>query len=243
MSKFLKVAAAAALVAAGASAHALAVIDDFSVAQAVVTDLTSGGVNTGSAWSQVAGAMLGGHRELYVRKSGDASSDGSRGVRADVGGGSLAYSQDSGAAGVGIVRWDGVGQSFDELTPIINGLGGVNLTSIGVGIRVQVNSADLNFPFTFQVWTDPTNTNTWTMSSATTAATAGAGVYDLYFGSFAGADFSRVGAVQLVLNNGTTANIDIEIDMIRGIPEPGTLALVGGTLLGLGALRRRKTAA
>jgi len=241
MNKFSKVAAAAALAVAAAGANAAFVIDDFSTSQALVRDGTTGDGGVGFT-SVCGGGIIGGCRDIYVEKFGAAVDDDTPGfpglgVSAFVNAGRLAYSQDTGQRGIGIVRWDGA-NNFAGIT--VDGLGGIDLTSGNVvGVRFQVLSADLNFPFTLQAWTDPTNTNTWVMSEVTVNASAGPGNYDVFFGGFAGADFSRVGALQLVLNNGLINDIDIQIDIIQNIPEPGTLALVGATLLGLGAARRR----
>lgn len=243
MNKFSKLAAAAALVMAGVSAHAASVIDDFSVAQGLLQDLTTGDGGVGYT-TAVGASILGGSRDMFVEKTGAASDDGSAGVRAFVGSGRLNYSQDTGQSGRGVIRWDGAMNNATVQTDGLATLGvGLDLTTLGLGIRVQVLSADLNFPFTFQVWSDGDNDTVFTMSQASTLASSGPGIYDLFFGSFVGADFTNVGAVQLVLNNGLVNDIDIQIDIIRGIPEPGTLALVGAALLGLGAARRRKNAA
>ena len=246
MNKFSKVAAAAVLAVAGAGAQAAFVIDDFSTSQALIRDTTTDGSAVWAALACGAG-IIGGCRDLYITKTGDAADDAAGlGVSAFVSGGRLGYSQDTGQSGIGIVRWDGanVGPAIDT-----NGLGGLNLTAGGVvGIRVQVLSADLGFPFTFQAWLDGNNDNTFSLFSDTEVAAAGPGVYDFLFSNFVGGpaddlDFSRVGALQLVLNNGVINDLDIQIDIIQNIPEPGTLALVGATLLGLGAARRRAKSA
>jgi hypothetical protein len=241
MNKFSKLAAAAALAVAGVGAQAAFVIDDFSTNQGLIVDLTTGDGGVGFTTACGAG-ILGGCRDLYIEKTGAAADDNAAGVRAFVAGGRLAYSQDTGQSGFGIVRWDGAntGPAIDTA-----GLGGVDLTAGSVvGIRVQVLSADLGFPFTFQAWLDGNNDNTFSLFSDTQIAGAGPGVYDFFFSNFVGGpaadlDFSRVGALQLVLNNGVINDLDIQIDIIQNIPEPGTLALVGATLLGLGAARRR----
>ncbi len=242
MNKFSKLAAAAALALAGVGAQAAFVIDDFSTPQPLIRDITTDG---NAVWApQVCGAgIIGGCRDMYITKTGNLADDGiGLGVSAFVSGGRMGYSQDTGQAGVGVVRWDGANaaQAIDT-----GGLGGLDLTAGAVvGIRVQVLSADLGFPMTFQTWLDGDNDNTFSLFSATQVASSGPGMYDFLFTNFAGGpaadfSFSRVGAIQLVLNNGQINDIDIQIDIIQNIPEPGTLALVGATLLGLGAARRR----
>lgn len=236
MNKFSKVAAAAALALAGAGAQAAFVIDDFSAPQALITDLTTGDGGVWAVQTFNASSIIGGYRDLYIEKTADAADDGVFGVRAGVSSGSLTYAQDTFQGAVGFVRWDGAatGGAIDTA-----GLGGIDLSTTNVAISVQVLSADLNFPLTFNVWTDGDNDNVFTLSSLTKLAGPGPGVFNFMFTDFVGADFSNVGAMELVLNNSAIVDLDIRIDLIQAVPEPGTLALVGATLLGLGVARRR----
>lgn len=58
-------------------------------------------------------------------------------------------------------------------------------------------------------------------------------------------DFDNIGALQFVINTNGTVAVDLTIDSITKarVPEPGTLALIGLGLLGLGVNARRKPAA
>jgi hypothetical protein len=56
------------------------------------------------------------------------------------------------------------------------------------------------------------------------------------FASFAGVDFSQLTRITLMVSGSTDA--DISYDNFRA-PEPATLILIGGALMGLAAYRRR----
>jgi PEP-CTERM motif len=54
-------------------------------------------------------------------------------------------------------------------------------------------------------------------------------------------DFTRIGAMQLELENASTISVDFALGSIKTVPEPTTLGLVGLALLGVGAVTRRRS--
>lgn len=246
MKTFMKTALAAAMLSLGMAAQATAVIDDFSVGQALMKDTSSDAAGMSST---VAGAgILGGHRDLFVSKVGEAGDDAfGLGVEIGVvpsGVGRLAFNSDTGQNGYGIVRWDGA--YFDPTFATIDatGLGGVNFSSSGNAFVLKVLSADAGFPFTINVYTDAANYTSLTLPAA------GAGIFVIPFGLIlafgtdtgAGVNFSSIGALEAVINTGgLVKDVDLSVDIVQ-IPEPGSLALGGLALLALGAARRRRQA-
>ncbi|MFN7121835.1 MAG: PEP-CTERM sorting domain-containing protein [Hydrogenophaga sp.] len=216
-------------------------IDSFTVPQGIeISDKLTDG-NTVSAPQVGGGDILGGFRDVYVSKQGNLAADPNAGVSANVfvggDGGTLSYNEQSGQNGFGTVRWDGVSTGGAINT---SGLGSLDLTASGSAFKVDLIRADAGLPLTFFVWSDLLNNNVYSLSSFMLTA-SGAGSYIFNFSDFIGANFADVGALELQINGGQLGDLDAQVDMVSVVPEPGTLALAGIALLGLGAIRRRKS--
>ena len=226
MIKFSKLSLAlAAAVVATASHAAPVVVDDFSTAQAKIIDTTTG---DGGVSSQVMGAgILGDYRDLFVEK---IMGPVGRQVDGSVDAAGLAYNADSLVGGVGRIRWDGINSGAAVDT---DGLGAIDFTGSGSAIRVKL-SADATVPLSMTIWSP--------MASATKLFNLAAGTtfVDFLYADFVGVDFTKVGAIELQINDGTVLARDLSVTLVNSVPEPGTVALLGMALLGLGAARRRK---
>jgi len=138
----------------------------------------------------------------------------------------------------------------------------LSLFDYGNAFKLTVNEADFGFIFSIVAYTDATNYTTLNLVAGANgqdhtipfALFYGPDVTIPGFGSRvqtgSGANFSNVNALEAIINatpSGVVVGIppgvpalDLSIDTINVVPEPGTMALTGLALLGLGAMRRRK---
>lgn len=244
-------------------------IDLFTTGQGPYTDNTptagdTGEVITSGVGGSVNGAdILGGNRDMFVSLIGNGGSS-TRDVTMAVNAGVLDFSVDTLAQGRGQIQWDGA-LNTDE-TIDYTGLGGADLTDGGTlnSFALDIVFSDGGFNFEVTAYTDATN---WTrisfvsnqhlsptttfipFSAFQTAALCGSvnpapGVLSITCGTDGVADLSNLGALVVDLDRfGGSTSIDLTLDNVRTVPEPGVLALVGIGLLAAGfAGRRRKQA-
>ena len=194
--------------------------------------------------SNILGGIQNGYRDLFVVGVTNTSTYPSNRSNLSVSNGEAFFSNDFGVTGTGIMRWDGVNSS-----PTINsqGLGGVNIMEDGLDRIVMGLSTDLpGLNVTFKIY--DMNGNISSIDRTLSSAMPTKGNEDFLFDDFVdvqgSADFTSVGAIELLLNG--PERIDVAIDLIEirkpeGIPEPTSilgLLVIGAT--GAGSILKRK---
>jgi hypothetical protein len=212
------------------------------------------------------GSIIGNYRDLALRDVTGTSD--SNGASLQVGDSRLSFANDPNVRSTAVVQWDG-GPEGSPGTLQYN-LGANLVVQEGCPIAgcsyfaTTVFDADQGFSVELGVFTDADTFSLLRFTSAEVTApqlslflfswfdTAGLNqevepgfFVDVIHGSDGKADFTDVGALQLLISNvGGNAAIDLEIGGItkNGVPEPGTLALAGLALVGAAAARRRREA-
>ena len=181
-------------------------IDSFASTEQYVSGSLHGG-RTGASSMSTPDA-IGGHRNMYVQLTSFAGSV-SLGADADFPG-LLDFASGAASNGTYTVNWDGNNSNAAVLNP--TGLGQVDITNQGAatGIELSLGADHDNGYVTIKVYSDANNWSTATVPLQNTSdGSLGDSVF-VAFGNFAvgggsGANFSKVGAVQLSIT-GANAN-------------------------------------
>jgi hypothetical protein len=177
--------------------------------------------------------VIGGYRDLSLQittTAGSGSNVSTSEVFLDGANGTFAHSQGTNIASRSTLTWNG-----------LNTAPGLNANFAGLsGIAIGVNYSDQGLTWVLEL-TDGTGKKA-TKEFNTTDISVATEVVQLFsaFTIDAGFDFTDVDAISFVANKNLVPSLDTEVDYIRAIPEPATLALLGAGLLGLGMVRRRK---
>jgi hypothetical protein len=263
--KTVLAAALAATFGYGASAHAY-VIDLFDdPAPDAFQRVRDNNPLAGGVFDEYDGGptIIGGSRELFIDATTGAAIGPEIGASLIVFDGVLRYSNDAGVTSTGIVTWDGDDDSQDlsyDLGANFVIQDGCPATGCN-SIVADVLSADVGFEFKIGVYTDATNYSILTAFSQGIPPQPNLAVFPFEWWSLpagnnqvgdfpfiiekqGNVDFTDVGAFQLTLisvnANNTPIEVDLRIDSITKIPEPGTLALLGIGILAGGAAGRRR---
>lgn len=232
-------AACVVVLAAASVASATIIIDNFNAGDQSLSVRQAAPNASSFVWGLLESDVLGGTREVVLQWVGGASR-----TFADVNlddNGTLDYAQGPGTESRLTIVWE------REQAPDQIGLSDYNLaadlTAQGdTGFVANLLNIDLPIQFRIEVYTDASNASYWEV----VAAGGDTGVNYVPFAAFstlsgAGADFTNVGAIKLVIDGAGYPDTDVSIDYFAtGVPEPSTVALAAVALFGAALVARRR---
>lgn len=256
--------ATVALAAFASSAQATIIIDRFNPPplHSVSTTAAAATFNNGTAEQDLDGDIIGNWRRLSILKTAGQAGL-TRGYEAQViedevyGTGVLSMSSGTNVRGKTLLQYtgDNSSSSVDSVSatgkfnkPGSYNLGNVDLTQGGTQAGITFRGTnDLAFDMHFRVYKSATE---FAVGTINLPVYGGDDLVDFYipFTAFTttGASLQdilvAVNALQIELDNSQNSNVDANIDFVgtySAIPEPASMALMGGGMLALGLLRRR----
>ena len=238
----------------------------------LLRDTTINGLGKYSSVNGATTSIIGGQRDLYVEKIGGGSGGIESIVESSMykystpsGAAGTAFLKWDGMneAVTGTV-FNGSQATFLG-TLSAGGLGGQNFKLGGNAFKIDVQEADIGFDFAMTVFSSGGRSTTLVLASVAHSgglpdsspirfadfegatdvggSVLGSGAFR-FTSAFGAADLTDVGALLAQVNfTGGIGTVDLSINEVITVPEPGSLALVGLAMLGLGAVRRRKAMA
>lgn len=217
---------------------ATTVVDDFSTSQAWLSAYPDPDIGLPSdVWSSVSGAgILGGERDIRVQSNVNDLEHATRTMWSVVQNGVFETHRQIGTSGIHEIQWDGVDGDGSTLDP--TGLGGIDLTGGGTeeAFNLGVAYYNLGAPTAeIAVYTDAGNASSYTVNFIYSFDPLD---YIIKFSDFAptlgaGADFTDVGAITIVVN-GTNSGSGPYFDYLQTTElddePPVTTASLDGTV-------------